>query len=86
MRRGNDRPSGMQEDQVGQQSSASGPGTTAGAAATGARGTAGQETEQVRFSEKAVESPDGAAKQVCEGFVQWSERARIARMVVHFSF
>jgi hypothetical protein len=48
--------------------------------------TAGQETEQVRFSEKAVESPDGAAKQVCEGFVQWSERARIARMVVHFSF
>ena len=46
MRRGNDRSSGMQEDQVGQQSSASGPGTTAGAAATGARGTAGQETEE----------------------------------------
>jgi len=36
----------MPEDQVGQQSSATGPGTTAGAAATGARGTAGQETEE----------------------------------------
>jgi hypothetical protein len=47
--------------------------------------TAGQETDQTRFSVKAVESPDGSAKQVCQGFVQWSERARVARMVVHFS-
>jgi hypothetical protein len=48
--------------------------------------TAGQETEEARFAEKPVESPDGSAsKQVCEGFVQWSQRARIARMVVHFS-
>jgi hypothetical protein len=48
--------------------------------------TAGQETEQARFAEKPSEIPDGsAAKQVCEGFVQWSERSRIARMVVHFS-
>jgi hypothetical protein len=47
--------------------------------------TAGQETEQARFSEKAMESPDGSAKQVCEGFAQWSERARAARMVVHFA-
>jgi hypothetical protein len=46
MRRGNDRSSGMQEDQVGQQSSATGPGTAAGAAATGGRETAGQETEE----------------------------------------
>jgi hypothetical protein len=44
MRRANDRSS--QEDQVRQQSSATGPGTTAGAAATGGRGTAGQETEE----------------------------------------
>jgi hypothetical protein len=40
MRRGNDRSS--QEDQVSQQSSATGPGTTAGAAATGARATEGE--------------------------------------------
>lgn len=40
MRRGNDRSS--QEDQVSQQSSATGPGTTAGAAATGARANQGE--------------------------------------------
>jgi hypothetical protein len=44
MRRGNDRSSEMQGDQVSQQSSATGPGTTAGAAATGGSGT-GRETE-----------------------------------------
>jgi len=47
---------------------------------------AGQESEQARFAQKPVEVADGAAvKQVCEGFVHWSERARIARMVVHFT-
>jgi hypothetical protein len=48
--------------------------------------TAGQETEQARFAEKPMESPEGSAsKQVCEGFVQWSQHPRTARMVVHFS-
>ena len=42
MRRAHDGPS--DEDQVSQQSSVTGPGTTAGAAATGARATEGTET------------------------------------------
>ena len=46
---------------------------------------AGQEIEQARFADKPIETPDGDAKQVCEGFVQWSQRPRIARMVVHFA-
>ena len=51
------------------------------------RVTPGHETEQARFAEKPVQVTDGAAtKQVCEAFVHWStERARVARMVVHYS-
>jgi hypothetical protein len=53
MRRGNDRSS--QEDQVRQQSSATGPGTTAGAAATGARPNEG-ETPYTTTSTQTYES------------------------------
>lgn len=53
MRRGNDRSS--QEDQVRQQSSATGPGTTAGAAATGARANEG-ETPYTTTSTQTYES------------------------------
>jgi hypothetical protein len=49
----------MPEDQVGQQSSATGPGTTAGAAASGARGTAGQETEE-RYARGTTTYEQGA--------------------------
>ena len=48
--------------------------------------TAGHEAAQARFAEKSTESPeDSASKQVCEGFVQWSGRARVARMIVHYT-
>lgn len=50
-----------------------------------ARVVAGSEVEQARFSEKPVEIVDGSAtKQVCETFTQWSEHARVARMLVRY--
>lgn len=58
MRRGNDRSS--QEDQVSQQSSATGPGTTAGAAATGARTTEGETpstTTSTQMYERGTRQP-----------------------------
>jgi len=51
------------------------------------RALPGQESGLARFAEKYAETPDGAGtKQVCQGFTHWSaERARIARMIVHYS-
>jgi hypothetical protein len=46
----------------------------------------GEALANARFAAKPVESVDGPArKQVCIGFAQWSDQARIARMVVHYS-
>jgi len=47
----------------------------------------GQEAGQARFAEKFSErSDDGAAKQVCQAFANWSnEKARLARIVVKYS-
>ena len=46
----------------------------------------GEAMASARFATKPVESADGPArKQVCIGFSQWSDQARIARMVVHYS-
>jgi len=48
---------------------------------------AGQDAGQAKFLEKPFERPDGdAAKQVCQGFVNWSgEKARLARILVKYS-
>lgn len=47
----------------------------------------GQDAGGARFVEKAFERPDGdAAKQVCQGFVNWNgEKARLARIVVRYT-
>jgi len=47
----------------------------------------GQDAGGARFVEKSFERPDGdAAKQVCQGFVNWNvEKARLARIVVKFT-
>ena len=52
-----------------------------------ARVQAGQEAGQARFAEKFSErSDDGAAKQVCQVFSNWShEKARLARIVVKYA-
>jgi hypothetical protein len=48
--------------------------------------SAGHEAGEARFADKPVESPeDSSSRQVCEGFVQWSDRARVARMIVHYA-
>lgn len=53
---------------------------------TPSRALAGQEIEQARFTGKPVEVAEGSSvRQVCEGFAQWSDHARVARVVVHFS-
>jgi hypothetical protein len=53
---------------------------------TNARVTAGVEAGQARFAEKPTEAPDTAqTKQVCEVFSNWSDRARMARMLVRYS-
>ena len=48
---------------------------------------AGLDAGQAKFAEKFFERPDGeAAKQVCQGFVNWnSDKARLARIVVRYS-
>jgi hypothetical protein len=48
---------------------------------------AGQDAGMAKFVEKFFERPDGdAAKQVCQGFVNWSgEKARLARIVVKYT-
>jgi hypothetical protein len=47
----------------------------------------GQEAGQARFADKYSEStPEGGTRQVCQAFAHWSpERARVARMIVHYS-
>jgi hypothetical protein len=49
---------------------------------------AGQDAGQAKFVEKFFERPEGdAAKQVCQGFVNWSvDKARQARILVKYSF
>lgn len=48
---------------------------------------AGHDAGQAKFVERFFERPDGdAARQVCQGFVNWSsEKARLARVVVKYS-
>jgi hypothetical protein len=48
---------------------------------------AGQDAGSAKFVEKFFERPDGdAAKQVCQGFVNWNgEKARVARIVVKYT-
>ena len=52
-----------------------------------ARVQAGQDAGQARFAEKFSERPDGdAAKQVCQGFANWSgEKSRLARILVKYA-
>jgi hypothetical protein len=47
----------------------------------------GQDAGMAKFVEKFFERPDGdAAKQVCQGFVNWNgDKARIARIVVKYA-
>ena len=46
----------------------------------------GEEAGQSRFAEKFTERPDGDAKQICQGFANWSgEKSRIARIVVKYA-
>ena len=47
----------------------------------------GQDAGGARFVERVFERPDGdAAKQVCQGFVNWSgEKARLARILVRYA-
>jgi hypothetical protein len=53
---------------------------------TEARVQAGQEAGQARFADKFTERTDDAAKQVCQGFANWSrEQARVARIVVKYA-
>jgi hypothetical protein len=51
-----------------------------------ARVQAGQDAGQARFAEKFSERPDGDAKQVCQGFANWSsEKTRLARILVKYA-
>ena len=51
-----------------------------------ARVQGGQDAGQARFAEKFTERPDGDAKQVCQGFANWSgEKSRIARILVKYA-
>jgi len=51
-----------------------------------ARVQPGQDAGQARFAEKFSERPEEGAKQVCQGFANWShERTRIARIVVKYA-
>jgi len=54
---------------------------------TDSRVQPGQDAGGARFVEKFFERPDGdAAKQVCQGFVNWSgEKARQARILVRYA-
>jgi hypothetical protein len=47
----------------------------------------GEDAGQARFAEKFTERPDGDAKQVCQGFANWSgEKSRVARILVKYAF
>ena len=46
----------------------------------------GQDAGEARFADKFSERPEEGAKQVCQGFANWShERTRIARIVVKYA-
>jgi len=46
----------------------------------------GEEAGQSRFAEKFTERPDGDAKQICQGFANWSgEKSRVARILVKYA-
>ena len=46
----------------------------------------GQEAGEARFAEKFSERPEGDAKQVCQGFSNWSgEKSRVARILVKYA-
>jgi hypothetical protein len=49
--------------------------------------TAGEDIDRARFGETPVETQDENGKQVCQSFVNWAtDRSRIARMVVRYTF
>jgi len=51
-----------------------------------ARVQPGQEAGQARFAEKFSERPEEGAKQVCQGFANWShDKTRIARNIVKYA-
>jgi len=51
-----------------------------------ARVQPGQEAAQARFADKFSERAEDGAKQICQGFANWShERARVARIVVKYA-
>jgi len=51
-----------------------------------ARVQPGQEAGQARFAEKFSERPEEGAKQVCQGFANWShDKTRIARIIVKYA-
>ena len=46
----------------------------------------GQESAQARFAEKYSEgAADTGVRQVCQGFVHWSDHARMVRIIVRYS-
>jgi hypothetical protein len=47
----------------------------------------GQDAAQARFAEKSFErSDEGGARQVCQGFADWSgDKPRVARIVVKYA-
>jgi hypothetical protein len=46
----------------------------------------GQESGQARFAAEYSESaPEAGVRQVCQGFLQWSDRPRVVRVIVHYS-
>ena len=46
----------------------------------------GQESGQARFAaEYSQSAPEGGVRQVCQGFSHWSDRARMVRVIVHYS-
>jgi hypothetical protein len=51
-----------------------------------ARVQPGQEAGEARFAEKFSERPEEGAKQVCQGFANWShDKSRLARIVVKYA-
>ncbi|HEY8509313.1 MAG TPA: hypothetical protein VIL32_13190 [Steroidobacteraceae bacterium] len=49
--------------------------------------TAGEDIDRARFGATPVETQDDNGKQVCQSFVNWAtDRSRIARMVVRYTF
>lgn len=46
----------------------------------------GQDAGQARFVKKSFERPDiEATRQICQGFVHWGEKSRVARILVRYA-